>query len=148
MGIYKIKVVWYVPNSYLVRLETLYPDHGVWGEPKGCPVGFCSLSSTFWWKLYQTKVAGHPQFCGGRSPFRTPNLDLEGPGPSVLLEPWSFNFKGNLEHESCSVGSKWVLSMSGYPNMLKLLIITYISIILLKPHLNHPGQCWVTTASQ
>ena len=37
--------------------------------------------------------------------------------------------------------------MSGYPNMLQLTIITYISILFLKPHLNHPGQRRVTQAS-
>ena len=60
---------------------TLAP--GVQGAQKGAPVGFWSLSSAFWWKLYNTKVAGHPQLSGSRSPYRTPNPDLEGPGPSV-----------------------------------------------------------------
>ena len=46
-------------------------------------VSFWSLSSAFWLKFYNTKVAGHPQFTGGGSPYRTPNPDLERPGPSV-----------------------------------------------------------------
>ena len=29
----------------------------------------------------------------GRSPFRTPNPYLEGPGPPVLLEPWALTMK-------------------------------------------------------
>ena len=37
--------------------------------------------------------------------------------------------------------------MSGYPNMLELSIISYISILFLRPILNHPGQCRVTQAS-
>ena len=60
----------------------------VQGGLKGGPVGFWSLSHAFWLKLYNTKVAGHPQLSGGWSPYRTPNPDLEGPGPSALLEPW------------------------------------------------------------
>ena len=37
--------------------------------------------------------------------------------------------------------------MSGYPNMLELSIISYISILFLIPILNHPGQRRVTQAS-
>ena len=67
-----------------MRLDTLYLDpQGPGGLKGGGPVGFWSLSRAFWWKLYQTKVAGHPQISGGRSPYRTPNPDLEGPGLSV-----------------------------------------------------------------
>ena len=47
-------------------------------------------------KLYQTKVARHPQYSGGGSPLWTRNPDLEGPGPGVLLEPWFLTFKGSL----------------------------------------------------
>ena len=61
----------------------------VQGAKKGGPVGFWSLSSAFWWKLYQTKVVRHPQLSGGRLPYSTPNLDLEGPGPGLI-------FKGSL----------------------------------------------------
>ena len=50
----------------------------------------------FWQELYKTKVAGHPQLSDGRSPYRTPNLDLEGPRPSLFLEPWSLTIKGSL----------------------------------------------------
>ena len=45
------------------------------------------LNHAFWQKLYKTKVARGPQFSGCGSPFWTPNLDPEGPGPHVLLEP-------------------------------------------------------------
>ena len=76
-GVHKIKVALYVPNSYLVGLDTPYPDPRV----KGGLVGFWSLSCVFWRSLYQTKVAGHLQISGGRSPYCTPNPDLEGPGP-------------------------------------------------------------------
>ena len=81
--------------SLKVRLETLYPDPGVQGAPKGGLVGFWSLSHAFWRMLYQTKVAGHPQLSRGRSPFRTSNPDLEGPG--VLLEPWSLTYLINID---------------------------------------------------
>ncbi len=32
--------------------------------------------------------------------------DLEGPGPHVLLEPWSIIFRQSLQHKSCSVPSQ------------------------------------------
>ena len=38
-GVHKTKIVWYVPNSYLMRLDTPYPDpRGPGGvlEPQGC----------------------------------------------------------------------------------------------------------------
>ena len=89
---YKIKVVVSVPNSYLMRLYTSYPDPGF----QGGLVGFWSFSHAFWQKLYQTKVAGYPQLSGGRSSVWTPNPDLKGPGPHVLLELWFFTFKGRL----------------------------------------------------
>ena len=74
----KTNVVVYVPNSYLVWLDTLYT---------GGLVGFWSLSGAFWQKLYKTKTAGQPQYSGSRSLLWMPNPDLEGPGPCVLLEP-------------------------------------------------------------
>ena len=49
-----------------------------------CPVGLWSLRGAYWQKLYKTKVSKHPHFSGGRSPYRTPIPDLEGPGPGVL----------------------------------------------------------------
>ena len=57
--VHKTNVVVYDPNSYLVRLDTLYPDPQGPGGPKGGPVGFWSLSSAFCRKLYKTKVAGY-----------------------------------------------------------------------------------------
>ena len=53
-----------------------------------------SLRGVFWRKLYETNVAGHPQFSGGGAPFLTPNLDLEGPRPHIL-EPWSLTMEGS-----------------------------------------------------
>ena len=84
--------------------STLAP--GFEGGQKGILVGFWSLRCAFWRTLYQTKVAGHPQLSGVRSPVWIPNLDLEGPGPSGLLEPWCFIPKESLKHKSCIVGSK------------------------------------------
>ena len=43
--------------------------------------------------LVKTKVAVRPWFSGGGSPVWAPNMDLEGPGPHVLLEPWSLTMK-------------------------------------------------------
>ena len=63
-GVNKIKVVVYVPNSYLVRLNTLYPDPQGPGALKGGQVGFWSLSCAFWQNLYYTNIAGHPQLSG------------------------------------------------------------------------------------
>ena len=83
---------------------TLTP--GAWAGGKRGPVGFWSLSSAFWQKLYKTKVAGHPQLSWDRSPVWTPNPDLEGPGPHVLLELWSFTVKGRLSDQIRSVASK------------------------------------------
>ena len=49
------------------------------GAQKGGLVRFWSLRGAFWRKLYQTKVARHPQLSGGRSPYRTWR-GLQGPG--------------------------------------------------------------------
>ena len=81
----KTNVVVYVPNSYLVRLDTLYPDPESKGGPKGGPVGFRSLRGAFWQKLYKTKVTGHPQYSGSRTLLWMPNPYLEGPGPVVCF---------------------------------------------------------------
>ncbi len=43
-------------------------------------------------KFYKTKVVGKVCFSGGGSYFWARNPDLEGPGPNVLLEPFSGNF--------------------------------------------------------
>ena len=48
-GVHKIRVVVFVTNSYLMRLDTPYPNPGT-GGPKGGPVGFWGLSSAFWAK--------------------------------------------------------------------------------------------------
>ena len=61
-----------------MRSDTSYPDPWVQEGQKGGPVGFWSLSHPFLGKPYQTKVAGHPQLSGGRSPYRAPNPD-QGP---------------------------------------------------------------------
>ena len=65
--VHKIRVALNVPNSYLVRLDSLYPDPWGTGAQKGGKVGFWSLRGAFWWKLYQTKVAGHLQDPKSRS---------------------------------------------------------------------------------
>ena len=92
-GVNKIKVIVYVPSSYFVGLETPYPDPVVQGVPKGDLLLFLSLGRAFWQTLYQTKVAGHPQLSENGLLFWIPNPDLEGPGPSVPLEPWCLILK-------------------------------------------------------
>jgi len=52
-------------------------------------------------KFYKTKVVGKVYFSWGRSYFWARNLDLEGPGPYVLLEPWSIIFRQSLLNKSC-----------------------------------------------
>ena len=52
-------------------------------------------------KLYKTKVVGKICFSGSRSYFWARNLDLEGPGPHVLLEPWSVIFRQSLLNKRC-----------------------------------------------
>jgi len=52
-------------------------------------------------KVFKTKVVGKAYFSGGGSYFWAPNLDLEGPGPHVLLEPWSIIFRQSLLNKSC-----------------------------------------------
>ena len=41
------------------------------------------------------KFQGSPHLGRGSS-FQAPNLDPEGPGPHVLLEPWSLTMKDSL----------------------------------------------------
>ena len=53
-------------------------------------MGFWSLRGAFWQKLYKTKVAGHPQLSGARSPYRTQNPDLE---PCHSLSSGVYNTK-------------------------------------------------------
>jgi len=58
-------------------------------------------------KFYKTKVVGKDHFRGwGGSYFWDPNPDLEGPGPHVLLEPWSIIFRQSLLYKRCSTPSQ------------------------------------------
>jgi hypothetical protein len=65
-----------------------YPNPQGQGGPKQGLACLCRLKCSIWQKLYKTKVVGRPSFSGGRSHFWICNLDLEGPGPHVLLDPW------------------------------------------------------------
>ena len=58
----------------------------VWSAPRASVVHFGR-------NFIKQKLQGAPDH---GSLFWTPNLDLEVPGPSVLLEPWSVTFKGSL----------------------------------------------------
>ena len=57
-------------------------------------------------KIYKTKVVGKVCFSGGGSYFRARNPDPEGPGPHVLLEPWSIVFRQILLNKRCSTPSQ------------------------------------------
>jgi hypothetical protein len=81
-------------------VSTLYPNPRGQGGPKqglGC---IYSLNHETRQKFYKTKVVGKECFSGGRSYFWACNPDLEGPGPHVLLEPWSINFSQSLLNRS------------------------------------------------
>ena len=73
-----------------------------YSDPKqglGC---IYSLNCATRWKLYKTKVVGKVCFSGSRAYFWARNLDLEGPEPHVLLEPWSVIFRRSLLNKRCS----------------------------------------------
>ena len=57
-------------------------------------------------KIYKTKVVGKVCFSGGGSYFWARNPDPEGPGPHVLLEPWSMVFRHILLNKRCSTPSQ------------------------------------------
>ncbi len=73
-----------------------YPNPRDQGGPKQGLLCLCSLNCLIWRKLYKTKVVGQPCFSGGGSHFWIRNLDLEGTGPHVLLEPWSIIIRQSL----------------------------------------------------
>jgi hypothetical protein len=58
--------------------------------------------------IYKTKIVGKVCFRGGggESYFWACNLDLEGPGPHVLLEPWSIIFRQISINKRCSTPSQ------------------------------------------
>jgi hypothetical protein len=71
------------------------PKPGVRGPKQGLECIY-SLNCATRRILYKTKVVGQSCFSWGGSCFWTRNLDLEGPGPLLLLEPWSIIFKQSL----------------------------------------------------
>ena len=75
--------------------STQYPHPPGMGCVKGVRGSSGASAAHFGKSFIKTKVAGCPQFSGGRSPFWTPNPDLEGPWPHVLLEPWSLTKKSS-----------------------------------------------------
>jgi hypothetical protein len=77
-------------------VSILYPNPQGQGGPKqglGC---MYSLNHATRQKFYKTKVVGQVSFSGGRSHLSAHNLDLEGPGPHVLLKLWSIIFRQSL----------------------------------------------------
>ena len=66
--VHKIEVLEDLPNSYLVGFEhPPFLTPGVWGGPKGGPVGFSSLCCSFLQKVI--KITRSFQYVGGGSPF-------------------------------------------------------------------------------
>jgi hypothetical protein len=98
--------IYFDGGKVLSMVLTLYPDPRVRGALKqgmGC---IYSLNCEARQNFYKTKVVRKDHFSGGRSYFWDPNLDLEGPGPHVLLEPWSVIFRQSLLQKSCSMPSQ------------------------------------------
>ena len=60
---------------------------GVWGASGASTMRFDE-------NFIKQMLQGNPDLVGG-SPIRVPNPDPEGPGPHVLLEPWSLTMKGS-----------------------------------------------------
>ena len=75
---------------------TWYPNPQGAGCLKGV-LGASGASSVCFGKNFiKQKLQGAPRFSGRRSPFWTPNQDLEGPGLHVILEPWSLTYEGEF----------------------------------------------------
>ena len=94
--------IYFDGGKVLKIVSTLYPDprgQGALKQGMGC---IYSLNRETRQKFYKTKVVGKDHFSRGGSYFWDPNLDLEGPGPHVLLEPWSIIFRQILLNQSCS----------------------------------------------
>ncbi len=69
---------------------TPYPKPEVRGQGVSCASAASAIQ--FGDNFIKQKLQGNPCFRGGVSHFQICNLDPEGPGPPVLLEPWSINF--------------------------------------------------------
>jgi hypothetical protein len=67
---------------------------------------FCSLSHVTWQNIHNNKDKEHLNFIYGRSHVCICNLDLEGPGPHVLLEQWSIIFRQILHNKHCNSPSQ------------------------------------------
>ena len=76
------------------------------GGPKQGLEKIYSLNRDTRQKFHKTKVVGKICFSGGKLQFWARNPDLEGPGPHVLLEPWSIIFRQILLNQSCSAPSQ------------------------------------------
>ena len=102
-------VLYSFPVVNLVRSRpprpSLDPKPGVGGPKQGLERIY-SLKRETRQKFYKTKVVGKVCFCGGGSYFWAQNPDPEGPGPHVLLEPWSIIFRQLLIYKMCSTPSQ------------------------------------------
>ena len=88
------------------------------------PMCFWCLGASFSRWVYNTKVVVYV-------PNRYPSNGAWPQGQGIGLEGWAGPWR----------------PMSGFLNKLESSNKTYASILFLKPHLNHPGQCRVTQAS-
>jgi hypothetical protein len=98
--------IYFDGEKVLKMVSTLYPDLQGQGGPKqglGCIYSLNRETRNF---FYKTKVVGKDHFSGGGSYFWAHNPDLEGPGPHVLLEPWSIIFRQSLLNKSCNAPSQ------------------------------------------
>ena len=106
---YFTKGVVLLPSSQLGQprppTPSLDPKPGVGGPKQGLERIY-SLNRETRQKFYKTKVVGKVCFSGGRSYFWARNPDPEGPGPHVLLEPWSIVFRHILLYKRCSSPSQ------------------------------------------
>ena len=103
------KVKYSFPVVNLVRPRPprpgLDPKPGIGGPKQGLERIY-SLNRETRQNFYKTKVVGKVCFSGGRSYFWARNPDPEGPGPHVLLEPWSIVFRHILLYKRCSSPSQ------------------------------------------
>jgi hypothetical protein len=98
--------IYFDGRKVLKIVSTLYPDHrdqGALKQGMGC---IYSLNREARQKFYKTKVVGKDRFRGSGSYIWDANPDLEGPGPHVLLEPWSIIFRQSLLNKTCSAPSQ------------------------------------------
>ena len=84
-----------MPERLLARFGHSTPTSGVRGALTGSAEHLLPRLYDYA-KIKKNKSCREDLFSGGGSYFCAHNLDLEGPGPHVLLEPWSIIFRQRL----------------------------------------------------